>query len=57
MGGGGKQGLQVGRGMGGQLSLLSTVLYMYRRESNLAISSSPVKNNNVLLLFRRTATV
>ncbi len=32
-------------------------IYLYRRELYLAISSSPVKNNNVQFLFGRTATV
>jgi hypothetical protein len=32
-------------------------MYLYRQESNLAVSSSPVTNNNVPLLFRRTATM
>ncbi len=32
-------------------------ILLYRQESNLAISSSPVTNNNVPLLLRCTATV
>jgi hypothetical protein len=31
--------------------------WMYRRESNLAMSSSPVTNNNLQFLFGRTATM
>jgi hypothetical protein len=44
-------------GSSGCSGILGKLEVIYRQESNLAILSSPVKNNNVRLLFRRTATV
>jgi hypothetical protein len=40
-----------------EMRLGHSQIELYRRESNLAISSSPVKNNNVPFLIRRNAIV